>query len=440
MQGLDEWELGFLEALTKHEVQAGAVGAMTTRPGLALEMEEATRATAAYKGHCHLQPDFIAAVFRLMPSMATNESTAARGPGATPGQPHLTVLEWARGVAGPYAALVGRSTYAQDLDKWEVDFEEFLMEIEATTQQLGALVVAAGLDLDSTSAIRALGAYTARKCLRPNLHELRFMGILTTDAAGPTMGDNATNQSPMREFVALLSAQKLEVEQMRQTLIAPLTRAAVDRFLTQALPYASMTSLAACVKELSHEDPSDSFAKQPLPSTVWRVLNEELRAKRQGRPSAPALIAHPGPPTHGTLAAPDDGDRIGHHMLQLPRAGEHRARVPLEGTGGPSSANGAPHPVGKSQPRLRYERTTASPLQQVRTDALGLVPVPPTPVKGSHHPHRTPALHLKHTWDRLECDVAASPLATPRGATTLGLNRHLPSPPTPHSASPSTSA
>ena len=55
-----------------------------------------------------------------------------------------------------------------------------------------------------------------------------------------------------------------------------------------------MTSMAACLKELSLEDTTGAWAKQPLPSTVWRVLNEELCAKRQGRPSAPAMNAHPG--------------------------------------------------------------------------------------------------------------------------------------------------
>ena len=41
---------------------------------------------------------------------------------------------------------------------------------------------------------------------------------------------------------------------MRQSLIPPLTAAAVDRFLTEALPYAWMTSLAAVLKELALED------------------------------------------------------------------------------------------------------------------------------------------------------------------------------------------
>ena len=298
-QQLDEWELGFLEALTGQEVPEGAIAAMTTRAGLALDTGDATRAMAAYKGRRHLQPDFIAGVFRRVPHKPADEGTTTISSDPAPVQPHPTVLEWARWVAGLYAAIASRSTYAADLDKWEVDVEEYLMETEATAEQLATFVTTAGLDFDRMAAVRALGAYAARKSLRPDFNEFRFTGTPPADA--PSTGGAATDQSRMREIVALLSAQKLEVEQMRQSLIPPLSPAAVDRFLTEALPYAWMTSLAAVLKELALEDTTGAWAKQALPAAVWRVLNEELRAKRQGRPSAPAITNHPGP--QGQVAA-----------------------------------------------------------------------------------------------------------------------------------------
>ena len=46
-QQLDEWELAFLEALTEQEIPEGAVAAMTTRAGMALNAAEATRGMAA---------------------------------------------------------------------------------------------------------------------------------------------------------------------------------------------------------------------------------------------------------------------------------------------------------------------------------------------------------------------------------------------------------
>ena len=292
-QQLHEWEPGFLEALTKQEVPEGAIAAKTTQAGLALDTAHATRATAAYTGRRHLQPDFIAGVFRRVPHKAADERTTTLASDPAPVQTHPTVLEWARWVAGPYAAIASRSTYTADLDKWEVDMEEYLMETETTAEQLATLVTIAGLDFDRTAAVRASGAYAARKSLSPDFNELRFTGIPPTDAPARAPGGIATDQSRM--IVALLSTQKLEVEQMRQSLSPPLTLAAVDRFLTEALLYAWMTSLAAVLKELALEDTTGAWAKQALPATVWRVLNEELRAKRQGHPSAPVVTAHPSP-------------------------------------------------------------------------------------------------------------------------------------------------
>ena len=56
-----------------------------------------------------------------------------------------------------------------------------------------------------------------------------------------------------------------------------------------------MTSLAAVLKELALEDTTGAWAKQARPTAMWPVLNEELRAKRQERPSARAVTAHLGP-------------------------------------------------------------------------------------------------------------------------------------------------
>ena len=174
--------------------------------------------------------------------------------------------------------------------------EEYLMEAEATQEQLAMITGTAGMDMDRTATVRALGAYTARKHLRPDFQEMRFKSFPPAGASAQAEGNITSDQGRMREIVALLSAQKLEVEHMRQSIIPPLTATAIDRFLTEALPYAWMTSLGAALKEIALEDPSGAWTKQPLPVTVWRVLNEELRAKRQGRPSAPAVPANPAAP------------------------------------------------------------------------------------------------------------------------------------------------
>ena len=87
-------------------------------------------------------------------------------------------------------------------------------------------------------------------------------------------------------------------------MIPPLTTNAIDRFLTEALPYVWMTSLGAALKEIAMEDSSGAWAKQPLPATVWRVLNEEVQAKRHGRPLALAMPANQAAPAQCFTAPP----------------------------------------------------------------------------------------------------------------------------------------
>ena len=86
----------------------------------------------------------------------------------------------------------------------------------------------------------------------------------------------------MREIVALLSLQKREVEHMRQSMIPPLTTNAIDRFLTEALPYAWMTSLGAGLKEIAMEHPSGACTVETYRarSCRWR---RRRRCKALGR-------------------------------------------------------------------------------------------------------------------------------------------------------------
>ena len=214
---------------------------------------------ATYKGRRHLQPDFIAGVFRRFPPRLPMTHRRAR---RRTQRPHSRTLRcWARWVMGPYANIATRGTYAADLDKWEVDMEEYIMETGATIEQVTVFVLAAGIGFDRMDAVCALSAYAARKYLCPNFHNLTFKGVPYADALAPATGDMTTDQGGMREIVALLLAQKLEVEHMRQSLISPLDPTAVDRFLTEALPYAWITSLGAALKELALDDPIGAWAK-----------------------------------------------------------------------------------------------------------------------------------------------------------------------------------
>ena len=171
---------------------------MTTRAGMALTAAEATRAMAAYKGRRSLQPDFVHGVFRRVPGRDSDSNITEASPSPPTSQPHPTILEWARWVAGPYAAIESRSTYASDLDKWEVDMEEYLMEAEATQEQLATFAGAAGMDMDRTVTVRAMGAYTARKHLRPDFQEIRFKGFSLAGAPTQAEGDITSDQGRMQ--------------------------------------------------------------------------------------------------------------------------------------------------------------------------------------------------------------------------------------------------
>ena len=222
---LDTWEIDFLEALTEEEVPEGVVVAKSTRAGLKMEPTEATRAMAAYRGRKHLQPR----VFKKV-ATAKGDAAGAHASGASPAPPavHPSIGDWARWVAEPFTTITNRPSYAVGLDGWEVDMEEYLVEVDATDEQLATLAHRAGVDADRTFLVRALGAYAPREHLRPNHQAMQFEPVSQPDQHPGQCDDVAPEHSRMREIVALLSAQKLEIEQMGQSLIPPLTTAEID--------------------------------------------------------------------------------------------------------------------------------------------------------------------------------------------------------------------
>ena len=262
---------------------------MTIRAGLTMEPAEATRAMVAYRGRKHLQPDFVLGVFKKV-ATAKGAATEAHTSGAppVPAAVHPWIGEGAKCVAGPFTTIIGRPSYAGDLDAWEVDMEEYLVEVDTTDEQLTTLASRAGVDTDRTFLVRALGAYAARKHLRPTLQAMQFHPVSQPDEHPAQTDDVTPKQSCLREIVALLSAQKLEMEQLRQSLIPPFTTAEIDKFLAEALPYVWMT-MAAALKETAMDDPTGPWSGGKLETATWRVINEELRAKRQGRQSAPTV-------------------------------------------------------------------------------------------------------------------------------------------------------
>ena len=94
---------------------------------------------------------------------------------------HPSICEWAKWVARPFTTITNRPSYADDLDGWEVDMEEYLVEVDATDEQLATLANRQGVGADRTFLVPALGAYAARKHLRPNLQAMQFHPVSQPD-------------------------------------------------------------------------------------------------------------------------------------------------------------------------------------------------------------------------------------------------------------------
>ena len=111
------------------------------------------------------------------------------------------------------------------------------------------------------------------------------------------------------EVVARLVAAKLENEFLRQSLIPPLTPEYLGRIMTEQIPYVWMTACLATLKGFN--DTSPDWASHPLPTLMWQVVNEELRARRQGRQLAPPPYG-PGVQGVGQMTPNGGGGMAGH--------------------------------------------------------------------------------------------------------------------------------
>ena len=95
------------------------------------------------------------------------------------------------------------------------------------------------------------------------------------------MGPNVA----FHELVARLAAAKFENEVPRQSLIPQLGTDTLGRTMADFIPYAWMGTLLTSLKAYSNADAN--WTTHPLSQAIWQVVNEEIRAKRQGRQSTP---------------------------------------------------------------------------------------------------------------------------------------------------------
>ena len=95
------------------------------------------------------------------------------------------------------------------------------------------------------------------------------------------MGPNVA----FNELVARLAAAKFENEVLRHSLIPQLGTDTLGRTMAEFIPYAWMGTLVTSLK--AYSDADTNWTAHPLSQAIWQVVNEEIRAKRQGRQSTP---------------------------------------------------------------------------------------------------------------------------------------------------------
>ena len=173
--------------------------------------------------------------------------------------------------------------------------------------QLKLLAENAGINhLEKATLLQALRAYEIKTGLRVNVADQCFIPVLDvaapptpSPALGPGEAQNR-NSSFTPEKISELAATKLENERLRSAALPDRTNAELEKLLAENLLYAWMQSRAVALREYSRMDPN--WASHPLAQSIWTVVHEDLRNKRQGQNSTMPI---PQPQSQGPVAAPD---------------------------------------------------------------------------------------------------------------------------------------
>ena len=220
-------------------------------------------------------------------------------------------------VLGPFETIQGQQEYQERSGEWLIEEQERIVDLQVGADVVSEFAGQIGVGhLDKNTFLTALRCYAIRKGLVPDYVNKRFVhdetqgtgqgnaGTEITRPPSPAVGGLATHE--VAELVQLLAATKLENERLRAAAIPRLTKQELERMLAETLPYQWMQTLAVGLITYSKKDPQ--WDAHELSTTIWKVVHEELRNKRQGRNShmpIPQQVQGAGNPgTHTAPGAP----------------------------------------------------------------------------------------------------------------------------------------
>ena len=155
-----------------------------------------------------------------------------------------------------------------------------------------ALAARAGFKADQQQVTEALAVYRERRRLQPDFVKGIFVPFTKGEqgnlVAHGTEGQPLLQMGPniaFNKLVAALAAAKFENEVLRQSLIPQLGADTLGRTMAEFIPYAWMGTLLMSLK--AYSDADTNWTAHPLAQAIWQVVNEEIRATRQGRQSTP---------------------------------------------------------------------------------------------------------------------------------------------------------
>ena len=195
-------------------------------------------------------------------------------------------------VLGPFETIQGQQEYQERSGEWLIEEQERIVDLQVGADVVTEFAGQIGVShLDKTTFLIALRCYAIWKNLVPDYVNKRFVpdetqgtgqgnaGAEIARPPSPAVGGLATHE--VAELVQLLVATKLENEQLRAAAIPRLTKQELERGLAETMPYQWMQTLAVGLMTYSKKDPQRDA--HDLSTTIWTVVHEELRNKRQGR-------------------------------------------------------------------------------------------------------------------------------------------------------------